>query len=150
MLPELVEAAVRIGDIGLAREAHLRLALAAQPYESDFPRGIEARCRALLSDGEAADGLYREAIERLSRTQLRPEAARARLLYGEWLRRENHRAAAREQLRAAHEMLSGIGMEAFAERAAGARGDRRERAQADGRSARRPDRPGAADRPACP
>jgi DNA-binding CsgD family transcriptional regulator len=117
MLPELVEAAVRIGDIGLAREAHLRLAQAAQPYESDFPLGIEARCRALLSDGEAADGMYREAIERLSRTQLRPEAARARLLYGEWLRRENHRAAAREQLRAAHEMLSGIGMEAFAERA---------------------------------
>jgi ATP/maltotriose-dependent transcriptional regulator MalT len=78
---------------------------------------MEARCRALLSDGEVADGLYREAIERLSRTRLRPEAARARLLYGEWLRRENHRTAAREQLRLAHETLSGIGMEAFAERA---------------------------------
>jgi DNA-binding CsgD family transcriptional regulator len=117
MLPELVEAAVRTGDIGLAREAHRRLAEAAQPHESDFALGLEARCRALLSDGEAADGLYREAVERLSRTRLRPEAARARLLYGEWLRRENHRAAAREQLRAAHEMLSEIGMEAFAERA---------------------------------
>ena len=117
MLPELVEAAVRIGDIGLAREAHLRLAQAAQPYEGDFPLGIEARCRALLSDGEAADGLYREAIQRLSRTRLRPEAARARLLYGEWLRRENRRADAREQLRTAYEMLSAIGMEAFAERA---------------------------------
>jgi DNA-binding CsgD family transcriptional regulator len=117
MLPELVEAAVRTGDSGLAGAAHRRLAQATQPYESDFALGIEARCRALLSDGEAADGLYREAIERLSRTPLRPETARARLLYGEWLRRENHRAAAREQLRAAHEMLSGIGMEAFAERA---------------------------------
>ena len=117
MLPELVEAAVRTGDIGLAREAHLRLAQAAQPYDGDFPLGMEARCRALLSDGEAADGLYREAIERLSRTRLRPEAARARLLYGEWLRRENHRTDAREQLRTAHEMLAAIGMEAFTERA---------------------------------
>ena len=117
MLPELVEAAVRTGDIGLAREAHLRLAQAAQPYDGDFPLGMEARCRALLSDGEAADGLYREAIQRLSRTRLRPEAARARLLYGEWLRRENHRTDAREQLRTAHEMLAAIGMEAFTERA---------------------------------
>jgi DNA-binding CsgD family transcriptional regulator len=117
MLPELVEAAARVGDTGLAREAHRLLAQAAQPYDGDFPRGLEARCRALLSDGEAADGLYREAIERLSRTRLRPEAARAHLLYGEWLRRENRRADARQQLRAAHEMLTRIGMEAFAERA---------------------------------
>jgi|SRR5271165_3052195 len=100
MVPELVEAAVRTGDIGLAREAHLRLAQAAQPYDGDFPLGMEARCRALLSDGEAADGLYREAIERLSRTRLRPEAARARLLYGEWLRRENHRTRPRRSSKA--------------------------------------------------
>ncbi len=117
MLPELVEAAVRTGDIGLAREAHLRLAQATRPYEGDFPLGIEARCRALLSDQGAADGLYREAIERLSRTPLRTEAARARLLYGEWLRRENRQTDAREQLRTAHDMLATIGMEAFAERA---------------------------------
>ena len=80
-------------------------------------RSIEARCRALVSDGEAADEPYREAIDRLSRTRLRPELARAHLLYGEWLRREGRRAEAREQLHAAHDMLAAIGMEAFAERA---------------------------------
>jgi DNA-binding CsgD family transcriptional regulator len=117
LLPELIEAAVRTGDVGLARAAHARLAQATQPYEGDFPLGMAARCRALLSEGDAADGLYREAIERLSRTRLRPEVARARLLYGEWLRRENRRADAREQLHAAYEMLAAIGMGAFAERA---------------------------------
>jgi ATP/maltotriose-dependent transcriptional regulator MalT len=118
-LPELVEAAARTGDIGLAREAYQRLADAAKPYEGDFPQGIKARCRALLCDGDAADGLYREAIQRLSRTRIRPEAARARLLYGEWLRRENRLTDAREQLRTAYEELDTIGMEAFAERARG-------------------------------
>ena len=79
--------------------------------------GIEARVRALLSDGEAADRCYRESIERLSRTRVRTQLARAHLLYGEWLRRENRRADAREQLRTAHEMLEAMGAEAFAERA---------------------------------
>ena len=79
--------------------------------------GILARSRALLSEGEAADGSYREAIERLNRTQLRPELARAHLVYGEWLRRENRRLDAREQLRIAHDQFTSIGMEAFAERA---------------------------------
>ena len=79
--------------------------------------GIEARCRALLSDGETAERLYHEAIDRLGRTQLRPELARAHLLYGEWLRRQDRRVDAREQLRTAHDMLAAIGMEAFAERA---------------------------------
>jgi DNA-binding CsgD family transcriptional regulator len=71
----------------------------------------------LLSSGAEADILYREGIERLSRTPLRPELARAYLVYGEWLRRENRRVDAREQLRAAYEMLVEIGMDAFAERA---------------------------------
>ena len=84
---------------------------------AQFALGIEARCRALLSDGPTADELYREAIERLSRTRLRPELARAHLLYGEWLHRENRRVDAREQLHTAHEMLVAIGMEAFADRA---------------------------------
>ena len=116
-LPELVEAAARAGDAELAREAHGRLAEATQHYGNDFAVGIEARCRALLGDGAAAGRLYREAIERLSRTRLRPEIARAHLLFGEWLRREGRRVDAREQLRTAHEMLAAIGMDAFAERA---------------------------------
>jgi ATP/maltotriose-dependent transcriptional regulator MalT len=117
VLPELVEAAVRGGEAELARDALERLAETTRPCRTEFALGIEARCRALLSDGAAADDLYREAIERLRRTRLRPELARAHLLYGEWLRRENRRVAAREQLRTAHEMLAAIGMEAFAERA---------------------------------
>jgi len=117
VLPELIEAAVRKGDADLARDALERLTKTTQPCGTEFALGIEARCRALLSDGTAADALYREAVERLERTRLRPEAARAHLLYGEWLRRENRRVDAREQLRTAHEMLADIGMEAFAERA---------------------------------
>ena len=114
---ELVEAAVRGGEAELARDALERLAKTTQPCHTEFALGIEARCRALLSDEAAADELYREAIERLRRTRLRPELARAHLLYGAWLRRENRRVDAREQLRTAHEMLAAIGMEAFAERA---------------------------------
>jgi DNA-binding CsgD family transcriptional regulator len=116
-LPELVEAAARGGDTELARDALARLAATMQPSGTDFALGLEARCRALLSDGTAADDLYREAIDRLGRTRLRPELARAHLLYGEWLRREGRRADAREQLRTAYDMLVAIGMEAFAERA---------------------------------
>jgi ATP/maltotriose-dependent transcriptional regulator MalT len=116
-LPELVEAAVRVGDAELAHDALERLAETTQPAGTDFALGIEARSRALLSDGAAADDLYREAIERFSRTRLRPELARAHLLYGEWLRREGRRVDAREQLRAAWQMMESIGMEAFAERA---------------------------------
>ena len=70
-----------------------------------------------MSEGRGADDLHREAIDRLGRTRLRPELTRAHLLYGEWLRRENRRTAAREQLRTAHDLLLAIGMEAFAERA---------------------------------
>ena len=116
-LPELVEAAARRGQPQLARDAFERLAGTTQPCGTDYALGIEARCRALLSDGPLADELYREAIERLARTRLRSDLARAHLLYGEWLRRENRRVDAREQLRTAHEMLAAIGMEAFAERA---------------------------------
>ena len=94
-----------------------RLAETTRPCGTNWAIGIEARCRALVSDAAAADGLYREAIDRLSRTRLRPELARAHLLYGEWLRRAGRRADAREQLCAAHGMLAAIGMEAFAERA---------------------------------
>ena len=116
-LPELVEAAMRLGDTGLAREALERLAETTQPAGTDTAFGIEARSRALLSDGATAEELYREAIDRLSRTKLRPELARAHLLYGEWLRRQGRRVDGREQLRTAHNLFATIGMEAFAERA---------------------------------
>ena len=116
-MPELVEAAVRAGDLELARDALERLAETTQPCGNDVALGIEARCRALLSHGADADDRYREAISRLSRTRLRPELARAHLVYGEWLRREDRRLHAREQLRTAHDMFAAIGMEAFAERA---------------------------------
>src|SRR6266536_1468306 len=115
--PELIEAAARGGDAGLARWALERLAETTQPCGGDVALGIEARSRALLSDGAAAEPLYREAIDRLSRTQVRPDLARAHLVYGEWLRREGRRVDARGQLRTAHDMLDAIGMEAFAERA---------------------------------
>jgi DNA-binding NarL/FixJ family response regulator len=85
--------------------------------DSEWARGVRARCRALLSEGDAAEASYLEAIERLGRTRLRPELARAQLLYGEWLRRAKRRADARAQLRVAHESFASIGMEAFAERA---------------------------------
>ena len=115
-LPELVEAAVHTGDTEVARDALARLAEATRPSGTEYGLGIEARSRAILSAGTAADGLFREAIERLERTRLRTELARAHLLYGEWLRREGRRIDARAQLRAAHELFVTIGMQAFAER----------------------------------
>ena len=115
-LPELVEAAARAGNPRLARDALRRLSRVTQACGTDVALGVEARSRALLSYGMAADDLYRVAIDRLGRTRLRPELARAHLLYGEWLRREGRRVDAREQLRAAHGMFTAIGMEAFADR----------------------------------
>jgi DNA-binding CsgD family transcriptional regulator len=114
---ELLEAATRSVDPQLARIALERIDAATAFAGTDSALGILARSRALVAEGDGAERLYREAIERLGRTRLRPELARAHLLYGEWLRRERRRVDAREQLRTAHEMLVAIGMEAFAERA---------------------------------
>jgi ATP/maltotriose-dependent transcriptional regulator MalT len=116
-LPELIEAAARGGNTRTAGDALARLAETTRTSGTEFGQGIEARCRALLARGAAAEEYYGEAIERLGRTQLRPELARAHLLYGEWLRREKRRVNARAQLRTAHEMLDTMGIEAFAERA---------------------------------
>lgn len=116
-LPELIEAASRSGNDQVADDALSLLAETTQASGTDFGLGIEARSRALVSQGHAAETGYREAIDRLGRTQLRPELARAHLLYGEWLRRSNRRVDARTQLRTAHEMLDAMGMAAFAERA---------------------------------
>jgi DNA-binding CsgD family transcriptional regulator len=117
-LPELVEAAVRSGQPEVAADALERLSERASAAGTEFALGLEARSRALMSEGAAADELYRAAIERLGRTRTRVEVARAQLLYGEWLRRENRRVDAREQLRSAHELFSSMGAEAFAARAA--------------------------------
>jgi DNA-binding CsgD family transcriptional regulator len=117
-LHELVEAAVRAGNYEIAAQALERISASAQASGSDWGLGVESRSRALLSEGNVAETLYLEAIERLERTSARPEAARAHLLYGEWFRQQDRRADARRELRAAHEQLSAIGMEAFAARAA--------------------------------
>jgi DNA-binding CsgD family transcriptional regulator len=116
-LPELIEAAARSGQLRLATDALARLSETTRPVGNDSSLGIEARSRALLNDGDRAEELYREAIDRLGRTRLRPELARAHLVYGEWLRREGRRVDAREQLREAHDLFELIGMEAFGERA---------------------------------
>jgi DNA-binding CsgD family transcriptional regulator len=116
-LPELVEAASRSGKPEIAAAALPRLEERTRAAGTDWALGVLARARALMSEGEEADAHYREAIERLERTRIRVELARAHLLYGEWLRRAGRRVNAREQLRIAHEMLSRAGAEAFAERA---------------------------------
>ena len=116
-LTELIEAAIHTARPALAAGALERVMAATAPSSTDWGRGMQARCRALLAEGESADRLHREAVERLARTRRRPELARAHLLYGEWLRRERRRGDARVQLRAAHDQFESIGMEAFADRA---------------------------------
>lgn len=116
-LVELIEAGVRVGRRDEADAALDRLSERTRASGTDWALGIEAGSRALLSEGDDAEPLYHEAVERLSRSRGAVHLARARLLYGEWLRRENRRLDAREQLRPAHEMFSAVGGEGFAERA---------------------------------
>ena len=127
---ELIEAAARSGNSELAVGTCRRLAEMTSASGTDWALGIEARSRALLSDGDTAERLYRESIDRLGRTHMRADLARAHLLYGEWLRRERRRIDARAQLRIAHDMLEAMGMEAFAERG-------RRELQATGETARK-------------
>jgi DNA-binding CsgD family transcriptional regulator len=112
-----MEAATRTENAELAQGAPTRIGEQTEASVADWALGIHARSGALLSEREADERLYREAIDRLARTRLRPELARAHLLYGEWLRRANRRVDRRAQLRAAYHKLTSIGMEAFAERA---------------------------------
>jgi DNA-binding CsgD family transcriptional regulator len=118
-LSELIESATRSGRTDLARNALARLETKARAAGTDWALGIEARSRALLSEAADADELYRGAIAHLGRTHVRAELARAHLLYGEWLRRENRRLDARAQLNVAHDMFASMGMDAFAKRADG-------------------------------
>ena len=116
-LVELIEAAARSGAHDTAAQAVERLVEMTGAGGTDWALGLGARSRALISDGVVAEQLYQESIARLGRTRARAELARAHLLYGEWLRRERRRTAARTQLRTAHEMFEAMGMKAFAERA---------------------------------
>ena len=116
-LVELIESSVRSGDHDEAAAALRRLEERTGAAGTDWALGVRAWARALLSDGPAAESLYREAIERLERTRIAVHLARAHLVYGEWLRRENRRVDAREHLRAAHEIFASAGAQAFADRA---------------------------------
>lgn len=116
-LVEEIEAAARSGSPAVGIRALHRLTETTSVAGGDWALGVEARSRALLSDGETADHLYREAIARLTATRMRKDLARAYLVHGEWLRRTNRRVEAREQLRVAYEMLTEMGIAGFAERA---------------------------------
>src|SRR5439155_23947942 len=115
-LAELVEAACRSGRRERAVEALESLSASTSASATPWALGVEARSRALLAESDAAEPLYREAIERLQPTRLRLDLARAHLVYGEWLRREARRIDARNELRAAYELFTDFGMVAFAER----------------------------------
>jgi DNA-binding CsgD family transcriptional regulator len=117
LVPELADAASRTANRALLESALAWLSERTGVIRSDWAIGIEARVRALLSEGEVAEGFYRESIAHLAGTRVRLELARAHLVYGEWLRRGRRRLAAREELRAAFELFKGFGAEAFAERA---------------------------------
>lgn len=117
VLPELAEAASRTGDVALVTAALEWLSERTRVTPTEWSLGIEARVRALLSEGDVAESLYRESIARLARTRVRSQLARGHLLYGEWLRRQRRRIDSRQELRTALDMLDTMGIEAFAARA---------------------------------
>jgi DNA-binding CsgD family transcriptional regulator len=114
---ELVEAAARTGQAGRAAAVLEPLSVATRASGTNWALGVAARSQALLEEGERAEHLHQEAVERLGRTRIRVDLARAHLVYGEWLRRQNRRVDARQQLRTAHDMLTTMGIDGFAERA---------------------------------
>jgi DNA-binding CsgD family transcriptional regulator len=133
-LPEFVEAAERAGEHEIAVSAEHRFAERADACDTDWALGMRARCRALVTKERDAEALYREAIGRLNLCRAAPHLARAHLLYGEWLRRRRRRRDARQELRTAHQMLSSMGIRAFAERARielTAAGEKQERSETD-------------------
>jgi hypothetical protein len=151
VLPELVEAATRCDRAEVADAAIDRLSERTRAAGTEWALGIEARSRALLSQGEAAERLYQEALERLGRTRLALELARAHLLYGEWLRRDGRRVDGRDQLHRAEQMFTSMGAEVFAAPAGREFASHwRNGSKAYGREPRRAHRPGDADRAARP
>ena len=117
VMTEVIEAAVRAGTPELAADTRRRLTAMTRQSGTDWALGLASRSEALLAEGPPAEELYVEAIERLGRTRIAVDLARAHLLYGEWLRRQRRRIDARVELRVAHDLFSNFGMEAFAERA---------------------------------
>ena len=117
VIPELVEAASRTGNVQLLAAASDWMALRAKATPTPWALGIDSRIAALSSEGDVAERFYRESLDHLGRTQVGVECARGRLIYGEWLRRQNRRADARVQLRVAEEMFSAMGADGFADRA---------------------------------
>ncbi len=117
VMPEVIEAAVRAGTPELAAETHRRLAEMTRVSGTDWALGLAARSEALFIEDQRAEELYLEAVDRLGRSRMAVDLARAHLLYGEWLRRQRRRKDARKQLRTAHDLFSDFGMEAFGERA---------------------------------
>ncbi|MFI6058322.1 ATP-binding protein [Streptomyces sp. NPDC051286] len=130
-MPELIESAVRTGNTDLAELTLDRLTAKAQACRTDWALGIESRSRALLSNGEAAEREFAGALKHLGQAHVHGELARAHLLYGEWLRRENRRVDARRELTIAYDMFADMGMERFADRT-------RRELQMTGATARRP------------
>ena len=115
VLPELIEAAARAGDLATATAAFEQIEERSRLSDTGWARGIEARSRALVADDEGADALYREGIDQLARSRVVIHHARAQLVYGEWLRRQGRRVDAREQLGAAHRAFDAMGAAASAE-----------------------------------
>jgi DNA-binding CsgD family transcriptional regulator len=130
VVPELAEAAASTGDTAMVRAALEWMTERTRVTPTEWALGTEAMIRALLGEGDVADGHYRESIEHLGRTPVRAQLARSHLLYGQWLRRENRRPDARAELRSAHDMLTDMGAAALAERA-------RRELQATGETVRR-------------
>ena len=147
VLPELIEAAVRSGNLPAAEVAFARLVERSSTSTTEWARGIEAAARALLSEGPDAEAHHLEAVEQLGRSRVIVLHARAQLTYGEWLRREGRRVDAREQLKAAHTAFEAMGARGVCRAGApGAAGDGRDGPEADRRHARRPHAAGGADR----
>ncbi|HET6988122.1 MAG TPA: LuxR C-terminal-related transcriptional regulator, partial [Kribbella sp.] len=147
VVSELAEAAARTGDVEAARAALAWLSERTRVSPTDWALGIEARSRALLTEGPEAEQLYQEAVDRLTRTRVVVHLARAQLVYGEWLRREGRRVDARTQLKAARDRLAAAGATAFTERAHReylATGDKARRRVVDSRAELTPQEAGIA------